>query len=185
MPRIGGYVADDLWTEVRRARPGAGTSAVLQEALKRLLRTDDPFVAVRPVEGPRMARVVERLKLAANDEYREGYETGLRLLEPRRTAEEIAEIKAKLGPVDLSGQDQPVIDWEMLDMLADDWDVAAWRERLGRRWDADDWDELDEALSYRAADGDPLGGMRSTAFVAGFVAALKEAWSAVNRSAEP
>lgn len=178
MPRIGGYVSDELWTEVQRARPGTGTSAVLQEALKRLVRADDPFAAVRPTEGPRMAQAVEQLKLAANEEYRQGYQTGLRLLEPRRTPEEIEAIIEKVGPIDLPGEEQPVIDWEMLDMLAEDWDVLAWLQRISARWDGD-WDELYEALSYTAADGNPRGGVRSTAFRAGFVAALKTAWSAV------
>jgi hypothetical protein len=183
MPRIGGYVSDELWTQVQRARPGAGTSALLQEALKQLVRADDPFAAVRPAEGPRVARAVERLKLAANDDYRDGYQTGLRLLEPRRTLEDLDAIIAKHGPIDLPVQEQPVIDWEMLDMLAEDWDVLAWLQRLNTRWDAD-WDELYEALSYTAVDGNPRAGVRSTAFRAGFVAALKAAWSAVIGSSQ-
>jgi hypothetical protein len=168
MPRVGGYIPDELWQDAQRALPGAGTSALLQEGLKRLLKHDDGFAMARPkVDHARLTRIVEKLRVEADDEYQKGYERGLRLLEPR------------------PGKDTPVVSWSMLDMLTEDWDVFAW---IGRIEDASggDEDDLREVMVYGGANGDPLGGpARSSAFLAGLTAALKEVWLGVTQSLPP
>jgi hypothetical protein len=133
MPRIGGYVTDELWEDVQRARPGTGTSAILQEALKRLIKPEARFAQLRPEPDDRMVRIVESLKLRANEDYRDGYHAGIRLLEPRHTEEEIAKMTTASPGMDLEWMRMPVVTWELLSMLADDWDVFPSGSARGRR----------------------------------------------------
>jgi hypothetical protein len=166
MPRVGAYIPDELWQDAQRALPGAGTSTLLQEGLKRLLKHDDGFTTARPtVDQERLAHIVEKLRIEADDEYQTGYERGLGLLEPRPS------------------KDTPVVSWSMLDLLTEDWDVFAWIRRIEDVSGVDEHEDLREVMVYDGANGDPQGGpARSSAFLAGLTAALKEVWLGVTHS---
>jgi hypothetical protein len=100
MPRLGVYVADEVWQRLGMRHRDLKPSQVMQWALMVLLNPDQTpaYAGEKPaVDAEVKAEVTGPRRQQAQDAYASGYQEGFRLPAPRLTDAQIAKLRAAGG----------------------------------------------------------------------------------------
>lgn len=171
MPRLSTYIKDDIYKElVGLYGSDIKAAALVEDLAVRRLRAVRESGGHRHEDVPdaRLEPILRRLRVQADEQWQHGFETGLKLLEPRATPEQIKHDGMKYLL-------EPVVDWEILDHLAQaEWKLSGLFNTLETAYGSVP-DDLWDVFASGGVNGTPV----DSAFVDGALTALRQVWERV------
>jgi hypothetical protein len=171
VPKFSVYIPDETWDRAREQAPELNASQLVQLGLRKLAEaaTDTPaFARTRPAEvAERFTALQQRFTEQARERYEAGYTEAVDLAESKFT-------------------------WGTIDRLAEaNWGIRTWIKNLETLGDASpDYEALTEVF-FPIKEAIWVGEKLAHAYwpddtwVLGFVAALRDLWSAVRAEQQP